>query len=154
MQHVWIFQLATALTDSVKSSLLKELNAFVAVWKAHGTPVPGMVEVRHDRFVIVQAEPGHASGCSIDSMNKGVNEILANHGVVVLGPENVFFREKDGFIASIDFKEAKAAILQGRLNADSTIFDSTMSNKNDLNFWEVSLESTWLKRLLPQPAKA
>jgi hypothetical protein len=152
MRHVWIFQLASAPTDSQKSLILPQLEAFVAVWKAHGAPVPGEVSLRHERFVVVQAEPGHASGCSIDSMNKGVNDILANAGIEVLGPERVFFREVDGNIAHIDFKEAKSAILAGRLSADSTVFDSTLGNTNELNRWETTLDQTWLGRFLPQKA--
>ena len=101
MRHVWIFQLASAPTESQKASILPQLEAFVAIWKAHGAPVPGEVSLRHERFVVVQAEPGHASGCSIDSMNKGVHEILTAAGIEILGPERVFFREIDGSIASI-----------------------------------------------------
>ena len=152
MRHVWIFQLASAPTDSQKSLILPQLEAFVAVWKAHGAPVPGEVSLRHERFVVVQAEPGHASGCSIDSMNKGVNDILANAGIEVLGPERVFFREGDGSIAHIDFKEAKSAILAGRLSANSTVFDSTLGNTNELERWETTLDQTWLGRFLPQKA--
>ena len=152
MQHVWIFQLATAPSSSAKSSILAELDAFIAVWKAHGSPVPGVSEMRYDRFVIVQAEPGHASGCSIDAMTKGVNDILARHAVATLGPERICFKEADGSIADIDFKEAKGAILSGRLQADSTIFDSTMGQSNDLGRWEVPLQASWMGRFLPQRA--
>ncbi len=152
MRHVWIFQLASAPTESQKASILPQLEAFVAVWKAHGAPVPGEVSLRHERFVVVQAEPGHASGCSIDSMNKGVHEILTAAGIEILGPERVFFREIDGSIAHIDFKEAKPAILSGRLGANSVVFDSTLGNSNDLGRWETTLDQTWLGRFLPQQA--
>jgi hypothetical protein len=152
MRHIWIFQLAVSPTDSQKALILPQLEAFVAVWKAHGAPVPGEVSLRHERFVVVQAEPGHASGCSIDSMNKGVNDILANAGIEVLGAERVFFRESDGSIAHIDFKEVKSAIISGRLNANSTVFDSTLSNSNDLQRWETTLDKTWMGRFLPQKA--
>jgi hypothetical protein len=152
MQHLWIFQLATAPSAEAKILILNQLEAFVAVWKAHGAPVPGSVSLRHDRFVVVMAEPGHASGCSIDSMTKGVTEILTQHDIAVLGPERVFFKEADGSIADIDFKEVKAAILAGRLSADSIVFDSTMGQTNELDRWEVQLQTTWMGRFLPQRA--
>ena len=41
MRHVWIFQLASAPTDSQKSLILPQLEAFVAVWNAHGAPLAG-----------------------------------------------------------------------------------------------------------------
>jgi hypothetical protein len=86
MQHIWIFQLAAAPSSTVQASIMQALDGFLAVWKAHGSPVPGKAEMRHDRFIVVMAEPGHASGCSIDAMTKGVNEILQNHQQEVLGP--------------------------------------------------------------------
>lgn len=152
MQHIWIFQLATAPSAAAKSSILDELSSFVAVWKAHGAPVPGAVELRHDRFVIVQATPGHASGCSIDSMTKGVTDILRQHGLQVLGAERVLFRDADGSIADMDFKDARAHVASGRIHADTIVFDSTMGQSNDLNLWEVPMHKTWLGRFLPQRA--
>lgn len=150
MQHVWIFQLALAPSDATKAAILHELDAFMAVWKAHGSPVPGKAEIKHDRFVVVVAEPGHASGCSIDSMTKGVNDILSKQGIAVLGPENVFFRENDGNLAHVDFKEIRGAVQSGRLHADTIVFDSTMGQSNDLTRWEVPLHTTWMARFVPQ----
>lgn len=154
MQHIWIFQLATSPSTTIKAMLLPQLDAFMETWKAHGAPVPGHARLLHDRFVVVQAEPGHASGCSIDSMTKGVTEILAQHGLEALGADRIFFREQDGSIAHIDFKEAKAALLSGRMNAQTTVFDSTLGNAHQLEQWEVPLEKTWLKRFLPAAAEA
>jgi hypothetical protein len=150
MRHIWIFQLGSAPVEASKATLLQELDAFIAVWKAHGSPVPGTAELRHDRFVVVQAEPDHASGCSIDSMTKGVQEILSRHGLEVLGAERVFYRASDGSIQHIDFKEAKAAIADGRLQAGTILFDSTLGNSNDLSRWEVPMEQTWMARFLVQ----
>jgi hypothetical protein len=152
MRHVWIFQLGSAPAESVKAELLKELDAFIAVWKAHGSPVPGLAELRHDRFVIVQAEPDHASGCSIDSMTKGVHEILAQHGLEVLGAERIFYRAGDGSIQNMDFKDVKGAIGSGVLKPNTLVFDSTLGNSSDLNRWEVALEKTWMVRFLTQRA--
>lgn len=152
MRHVWIFQLGSEPSAAVTAQLLADLNAFVAVWKAHGTPVPGSVDIRHGRFVIIQAEPGHASGCSIDSMTKGVTEILQKAGLEVLGPERVFFKDAAGAVAHIDFKEAKAALLDGRMNAETTVFDSTLGNSNELSRWEVPSHQTWLARFIPLKA--
>lgn len=98
------------------------------------------------------AEPGHASGCSIDAMNKGVTDILTRHDIALLGPEYIFFRDSDGSLAHIDFKEVRAAILAGRLQAQTIVFDATMGQSNDLARWEVPLEQTWMARFIAQSA--
>ena len=152
MQHVWIFQLAQAPSETAKSAILKDLDAFMVSWKAHGSPVPGVAELRYDRFVIVVAEPGHASGCSIDAMTKGVGQILSNQGIEVLGPEYVMYKDASGNISKMDFKAVRAAVLDGTLSAQSIVFDSTMGQSNDLARWELPLEQTWMGRFLPQKA--
>jgi hypothetical protein len=150
MQNVWIFQLDSALPETTKAVLLPQLQRFVADWKSHGAPVPGDVSMAHDRFVIVRADPGHASGCSIDSMTKGISEILASHGRHVMGPEFVLFRDGNGGISHLDFREVRDALLSGRLHAHTMVFDSSLGNSNDLSRWEQPLHQTWMGRFLPQ----
>lgn len=148
MRHIWIFQLASTPDSGQSAILTSGLDHLMQTWKAHGSPVPGTYQVKYDRFLIVQAEPGHASGCSIDSMNRSVSEILTNANISVLGAERVLFRAHDGSISDIDFKEVKAAIQDGRLNAESIVFDGTLANSNDLAKWEVPLSQTWMARFL------
>lgn len=152
MQHTWIFQLGAPLHPAQATQITQGLNALVAEWKAHGTPVPGHGEVRYDRFVVVQATPGSTSGCSIDSMTRGVETLLQAAGTEVLAPNFVFFREADGSLAFLDFREIAAGIAAGRLHADTTIYDGTMGQTNDLSKWEVALKDSWLARYLPQEA--
>lgn len=152
MRHVWIFQLATSPDSGQSATLTSGLDHLMQTWKAHGSPVPGTYQIRYDRFLIVQAEPGHASGCSIDSMNRSVAELLSNAQLQVLGADRVLYRGADGGIQDIDFKEVRAAIQDGRLHADTTVFDSTLSNSNDLSKWEVPLSQTWMARFLPVKA--
>jgi hypothetical protein len=152
MQHIWIFQLSRALTPQEKGMISQEMDRFLAQWKSHGAPVPGEASFPHDHFLIVQAVPGTTSGCSIDAMTKGVEGILSRTSVEVLGPDQVFFREKDGAIAHLDFRNIKAAVLAGRLTADSTVFDASMGQGSDLRKWEVPLSATWMSRFLLQTA--
>lgn len=154
MQHTWVYQLKSALTEAQKSAISNGLTELVQDWKAHGTPVPGRFEIRHDRFVIVQAEPGSTSGCSIDSMTRGVTELLHSQGCELMERNFVFFREADGDIAFIDFREAPAAIASGRLTADTIVFDASLNGGTELSAWEVPLSQTWLARHLPKAEKA
>ena len=152
MQNIWIFQLASAPSEGDKAKMIEELDAFMAVWKAHGAPVPGEASIRYDRFVVVRATPGHASGCSIDAMNKGVSDILGNYGLTVMGADQIFFKDAAGNIDYFDFRDAKSSILTGKLNANTIVFDSSTALKSNLEEWEVPLGKTWLGRFLPQSA--
>lgn len=148
MQHIWIFQLAQAIEPSAETKLKSELDQLMAGWKAHGSPVPGRSEIRHKRFVIVRAEPGSTSGCSIDSMTHGVEALLGQAGVQVLPASDILYRDQDGNIAGIDFREVGKAIGEGIMGPDTLIFDMSLGQTQDLDRFEIRLADSWLKRFL------
>lgn len=118
-------------------------------WKSHGADVPGQFDIKYDRFLLIQAEPGTTSGCSIDSMNHGVDEILANHSLKTLPHNFIFYKNSEGELSQVDFREVKSAIQQGSMGPDTVIFDSSLAQSNDLARWEVKLADSWLARFLP-----
>ena len=154
MQHNWIFQLKDQITKTQREQMLKDLVVLMREWKAHGAPVPGEAEIHYDRFIVVKAIPGNTTGCSIDSMNHGVDQILTKNGAELLPNNYVFFRNEEGALDYIDFREIKPAIQAGDMGPETTIYDNTMGQENDLNRWEVRLVDSWLSRFLPKATKA
>jgi hypothetical protein len=148
MQNIWIFQLTQVLEPSSEANLKRGLDQLMVDWKAHGTPVPGTYEIRYHRFVIVQSAPGATSGCSIDSMTHGVEDLLSTAGVKPLPHNNILYRNAAGEIELVDFREVGAAISAGKLGPDTIVFDMSLGQTQDLNRFEVRLADSWLKRYL------
>lgn len=148
--YTWIYTLADPVENNVQEALEAHFSAFLSQWKTHGTPVQGRIENKYGRFVIVQADPsdGRPSGCSIDSMRHGVEAILQQHKLTWLDNGMVTYRASDDSIQSIPFREIPALLASGDLGADTTIFDNTLSQTDDLNLWEKPLAETWMKRYL------
>lgn len=116
--------------------------------------VPGAHDVKYDRFIVVQAEPGSTSGCSIDSMNHGVDAILAKFGLEALPHNHIFYWNAAGELEQVDFREVKAAIEAGKMGPDTVVFDSSLGQEDDLKRWEVKLADSWMARFLPAPQDA
>lgn len=154
MQHTWIFQLKEALTDSQRELVEADLMVLMREWKAHGSAVPGESTVYYNRFVMVQAEPGATTGCSIDSMNRGVESVLSTHGAAVLPHNFVFYRKGDEQLDYMDFREVQGAIQSGDLHPATTVYDSTLGQANDPERWEIKLADCWLSRYLPETTKS
>lgn len=148
MQHNWIFSLKHPISDSTAAQLQSQLDALMLDWKAHGTPVPGNAEIRHQRFVLVTAEPGSTSGCSIDSMTHGVEKIVESAGVEILPNNFICYRNSAGDISEVDFREVRDAIQAGQLGPETTIFDASLHEGGFENF-EKQLSESWLARFLP-----
>lgn len=154
MQHVWIFQLKDSLSSAQQEALAPALTKLVDDWKSHGAMVPGEYGIKYDRFIVVQAEPGSTSGCSIDSMNHGVDAILEQNGLEALPHNNIFFRTAEGGLDYVDFREVRTAIAAGRLGPDTQIFDSSLGQTNDFSRWEIKLADSWMSRFLPASKEA
>lgn len=149
-KYTWFYSFAETLTAEQMATLEAKFQAFLSQWKTHGTPVNASIEIRYARFVIIQADPsdGRPSGCSIDSMRHTVEQILTAHGHTWLDNAHVYLRNEHGDILAPHFSELPKLAAAGKLNADTPVFDNSLSQTDDLGKWEVSLADTWLKRYL------
>ncbi len=154
-QFTWIFSLLRSVTPAEKESLQQNFLQFQGQWKTHGTPVNGLIRLHHDRFVVIQAreDDGRPSGCSIDSLRRGVTEILSNHQLPWSDGSEVSYRDGNGEIHLVHFQQIPSLLAAGTLQPDSIVFDHTLKNSDDLSQWERPLKDTWLKRFLPAHSK-
>jgi hypothetical protein len=152
--YTWFYTLPQSLTAAQQKSLEAAFQVFLDSWKTHGKPVQARIEVRHGRFVLIQSDPSDSrpSGCSIDSMRRTVEQILTQHELSWLDNAYVHFKDENGAIRSLHFRELPALAQAGHLQPDTLVFDHTLSQTDDLSKWEVPLEQTWLKRYLPARA--
>lgn len=155
-EYTWFFSLEKPLTEHQRTALLADFDRFVAQWQTHGKPVDGLIRLFYDLFVVIQSNPTDArpSGCSIDSLRRGVEQLLTHHGAAWVDPTWVFYRDKENAIQRVQFQQVPTLVSDGTLTADSTMFDHSLGQSDDLNRWEVPMSSMWLKRYLPKEQQA
>lgn len=154
--YTWFFPLAQPVGEAQKALLQADLDGFAAQWESHGTPVEGLITLRYDRFVVIQANPGDSrpSGCSIDSLKRGVEAILNGHQLQWLDPAWVFYREGTDQIQAVKFNQIPALLEEGKISPETIVFDNTLNQSDDLSRWEVPLQDTWLRRYLTSKKQA
>jgi hypothetical protein len=131
---VWIFGISPSLDAQKSDALLRQVNAFLENWAAHGTPIPGAAEVREGSFLIVAAdEHREKSGCSIDRMFGTLRQLERDLEVAILDSNRVFFRE-GGDVRAVGRSEFK-----GTANEESPVFDVLVERLGDVR------EGTWVK---------
>ena len=150
-RYTWFYTLAETLTESEEQTLKAAFDAFTNQWKSHGQPIQGLIKMRYKRFVIVQSDQGddRPSGCSIDNMKRNVANILEKHQHNTLDAAWVSFKEGDQ-IRSVHFRDIPSLVKEGVLKPDTTVFDHSLSQSDDLSKWEVPMSVTWLSRFLPK----
>ncbi|RMG16901.1 MAG: hypothetical protein D6730_24595 [Bacteroidetes bacterium] len=148
--YTWIYSLNTPLDEANAQALQADFDQFTSQWKSHGTPVDGLIRLAHGRFVIIQADPAvpRPSGCSIDSLKRAVAQILQHHGLESLDAAYIGYRDAQGHIQFVHFKQLPQLIAKGEIGPDTLVFDHSLDQSDDLSKWEVPLRQSWMSRYL------
>jgi hypothetical protein len=150
--RLWIFASPEPLSSDQSRALLDEVDGFLDGWLAHGHPVVGAREWRHDRFLLVGADERATgvSGCSIDSLFRVLKRLETEEGITLLDSSPVWFRGQGGEIRCVSRTEFRALGRAGEADADAVVFDNTVRAVGDLRQgrWETAARDSWHARLL------
>jgi hypothetical protein len=132
-----------------KQVVLAETDAFIAQWSAHGVPLRGAREVRHDQFVLVGVDERAAgvSGCSIDALVRRMQHVEVALGVELTNNAPVLYRDGD-VIARVAREDFGALVAAGRVGLDTMVFDNTLTTVGDIRDgrWEIQAAQSWHAR--------
>jgi len=150
--RVWAFAAVDPLTDEPAEALLREVDAFLDAWLAHGRTVIGARVWRDDRFLIVAADEAASgvSGCSIDALFRTLQGLETRIGTTLTDRSRVWWRSAGGEVRAgtrAEFRERAAA---GEVDSDTTVFDTTVGTVGGVrgDGWERRAGETWHARML------
>jgi hypothetical protein len=147
----WVFGSSRPLSEN-DPALAGRLNRFFSGWVSHGEPVSGRWRILEDRFLVVlrQPEGAEVSGCSIDSMVGEVKLLEKELGTRLLDSSRIFYRTAAGTVESVDRLQFKALAAEGKITADTEVFDTTVARLDDLRpgIFSKPLRDSWHARLL------
>jgi hypothetical protein len=151
--RLWVFPASRALTGEERERLLSRVDAFVDDWTAHGHPVVGARELRHDRFLLVGADERATgvSGCSIDSLFRALGELEAELGLSLRSAADVHYRDDEGNIHSVSRPAFRDLARSGGVTPDTVVFDNTVGDVAAVRSgrWETRLADAWHARAFP-----
>ena len=141
---VWVFGISPALSSEQGSHLLRQVDAFLDQWAAHGTPITSAREVRDGSFLIIAAdETSETSGCSIDRLFGTLKSLEQQFGVAILDSNRIFFRDNG------DVRAVPRAAFRNAASLDSVVFDVTAQKLSDVRTgFEKAARDSWHRQLL------
>ncbi|MDQ3000153.1 MAG: hypothetical protein M3Y08_02655 [Fibrobacterota bacterium] len=152
----WVFGSSRPL-DPANPVLRERLDRFFTQWNSHGESVSGRWRIVEDRFLVVLREPEGAevSGCSIDSMVGEVKALEKELETRLLDSSRIFYRDNGGKVESVNRLEFKALAAEGRISPDTEVFDTTLTNLEDLKpgVFSKPLKDSWHMQLFEQAVK-
>ena len=149
--RIWIYQSDKPIEGGVKEQIKEMANGFLAQWVAHGQNLLAASEIKENHFLIIATDEkfNAASGCSIDSQFRFVQEIGAYYGIDFFKRSNLAF-QKNGIIKLIDMKMIKSEIESKQINGHDTFFNNNVKTLSELSTnWKVKVNESWLKRYFP-----
>ena len=149
--RVWVFASDRPLRGNDSAKLLREVDGYLAQWKAHGAPLRCARAWREDRFLAIGVDPTaeQASGCSIDALFRGLQSLEQSLNTRLVAGGRVFYRDAAGDPQTTRRADIAALVARKELGADTKVFDTSITSAAD---WRERFErparDTWVASLL------
>jgi hypothetical protein len=146
--RVWIYQSNRTLSPLEIIEIEDKIKDFLISWTAHGSDLQASFLIKYNRFIIISLNESFniATGCSIDSSVRFIQELEKLYDVSLLDKMNVSYRHGE-FIAHKPLIEFKKMIKNRSISKKTIVFNNLINNKSEfLNNWEVPIEESWHNR--------
>lgn len=146
--RVWIYQSNRRFTPEELEIITAKTNEFLENWAAHGTGLQAGFELKYERFIVlaVNQDAQAATGCSIDSSVRFIQELEQELEVELLDKMNVAFKQGDfvNFKSLVDFK---AMAKNGAIGKKTIVFNNLVTNIAEYKeAWEIPAQESWHSR--------
>lgn len=146
--RVWVYQANRPLSDEDVTTIRQALQPALSQWAAHGQPLLASALVVDGRFVVIGVDEGYnlPSGCSIDASVRTLRELGGQIGADFFD-RSAAVQSADGSVRTFALPTIKAAVADGSLMPDTTVFNALVQTKKEfLTNWRVRAADSWLKR--------
>ena len=144
--RLWIFASPDKIAGAPATRLLDMVDGFLDEWHAHGHPVVGGRDWRHDRFLLVAADEAATgvSGCSTDSLFRIFKGAEKELGITLLDGSLVWYRDGEE-IRGASRAEFRERAKSGEVNGDTVVFDNTVPTVGGVRTgqWERPAREAW-----------
>jgi len=153
--RVWVYGVDMKLDVKSSTTLLEQVDSYLADWTAHGVPLSAARDWRENRFltIAVDQERAGASGCSIDGLFRTLKSLEQTLGARVVTSGLIFFRGRDGHIRSVTRDEFSELGASGEVDGNTEVFDPSVTTLGEWRSRFVSRAAdSWHSSLIPARA--
>ncbi|CAM4130498.1 ABC transporter ATPase [Gillisia hiemivivida] len=148
--RVWIYQSNRSFTDLELKEITSKLESFITQWTAHGADLKASFEIKYKRFITLalDQELNAATGCSIDSSVKFIQDLEQKYNVDLLDKMNVSYKQGE-FVAYKTLIDFRKMAKEKAVSKNTIVFNNLVNNKGEyLSDWEVPASDSWHNRFL------
>jgi hypothetical protein len=141
---IWLYASEKALTTDQQNHILTYIAEHLKGWNAHKVPLTAGVTILENHFIVVALDEGKngASGCSIDTLQKTIQELEKDLSIALMNRLNVFCKIGEIIKVIPSFKLGVIA------NEDTLFYDLTIQRKEELSNYLKPIKEGWAKSYL------
>ena len=148
--RVWIYQSNRSFTDEELDLIKNQLDTFIEQWTAHGSDLHSGYLIKYKRFIVIGLNQNlnEATGCSIDSSVRFIQELERQYKVDLMDKMNVSYKHGE-FIAYKPLTEFKKMAKARSISNQTIVFNNLVATKAEFEEnWEVPAGESWHSRFL------
>ena len=148
--RVWIYQSNEPFSGDDLPLIKAKLQNFAQQWVSHSRALRASADVFHNRFVVLAVDESQAgaSGCSIDSSVRFLQQLQAEHGVDLFDRMSFSF-EKNGEVHTVSRSQFQELFQNGEIDDQTTVFDTLVKTKGEFDSqFRKPLGESWHKRMV------
>lgn len=148
--RIWIYQSNEPFPATKIPQIQQQVQDFAQAWISHNRQLRAHGDVLHNRFVVLMVDESQAdaSGCSIDKSVYFLKNLQAQYGVDLFDRMRFSYLE-DEEVKTVSREEFAKLYSEGKINDDTLVFDTLVSNKGDFdNHFVKPLSKSWHKRMV------
>ncbi len=149
MNRAWTYIINKSLSVDELNLITEAGTKFVTSWTAHEQKLMGSFEIYKNQIIIVKVneEVTSASGCSIDKLTHFIKQIETQFNVELLNRLLIAYKIKDD-VSVVHSSKIKELLQTNTINENTIVYNTSISNQNELQNWEQPLKNTWLAKYL------
>lgn len=149
MNRAWTYIINKELSQQELELMREKGKKFVEAWTAHEQKLTGDFTIFKDRIILVTVNENvnAASGCSIDKLTRFIKQLELEFGLELMNRLLVAYENK-GKVNMIHSSKIKELLNSGEITGNTIIYNTSVSNQEELKNWEQPLKDTWLNKNL------
>ena len=142
--RIWVYASEKALTTEQQNHISNYIAEHLKGWNAHKVPLTAGLTILENHFIVVALDEtvNAASGCSIDTLQKTIQELEKELSISLMNRLNVFCRIDNEIQCVPSFKLGSIA------TANTLFYDLTILTKSDLNTYLKPISEGWCAHLV------
>tara|TARA_B000000565_G_scaffold98439_1_gene73204 strand:+ start:554 stop:1018 length:465 start_codon:yes stop_codon:yes gene_type:complete len=141
---VWIYSSEKKLNMNQIEYIENKISNHLVNWQSHKKDIEAAVQIVENRFVIIAVDETKvsASGCSIDSLYRLIQDIELQLSISLLNRLNVYCVINDNIVC------LPISSLKDKVDSSTLFYDLTINNKFQLSNFLKPIKNGWCNNLI------